>query len=208
MSGLLHQLFDGSGRAEQQVLPDTKVVSHSNLGKELEDALNRTHHRYAMQRVAHVSQNPKNWAYTSKEKYDYLKQTVKSVVAQTADGKYLQAKKSNIDFSGNAGARHVAFDAKQTKGKSFPLKNVERHQIEKLLLTEQSGGIAGLIVWLSDVHRVFFVSASMLDKAVIEMLFKQGRSSISLQQFEDEAAEIPVKRDLREVDWLPVIVRI
>jgi recombination protein U len=209
MSKLLHQLFDGSGRGEQINLPDIKHVSHSNLGKELEDALNRTHYLYAIQKTAHILQNPKTWVYTNKAKYDYLTSTgAGATVARTGDGKYLQAKKSNVDFSGNVGAMHVAFDAKQTKGKSFPLKNVERHQIEKLLLTEQTGAIAGLIVWMSDISRVFFIRAAMLNDAVIEMLYKQGRSSISLKQMEEEAIEIQTHSDLREVNWLPIIKRL
>lgn len=209
MSGLLYQLFEGDDRHEQQTLPSIKHVSHSNLGKELEDALNRTHHHYAVRKIAHITQNPKTWLYSTKSKYDYLVANgAGATVAQIGDGKYLQAKKSNVDFSGNAGARHIAFDAKQTKGKSFPLKNVERHQAEKLLLTEETGGVAGLMVWLSDISRVFFVGATMLDQAIIEMLFKQGRSSISLAQMEASAIEIPVKKNLTEVDWFPLIDQI
>ena len=206
MSRLLHQLFDTSDQAEQQSLPTIKHISHSNLGKELEDALNRTHHRYAIQKLAHIKQNPKKWAYSAKAKYDYLiKIGAGGCVARTSDGKYLQAKKSDVDFSGNVGSHHIAFDAKQTKGKSFPLRNVERHQVEQLLLTEQTGAVSGLMIWMSDVHKVFFVKASTVEKAIIEMLFKQARSSISLKQMEDDAVNIPINKDLREVDWLPVL---
>ena len=207
MSRLLHQLFDGNeSKIEQPHFAGIKTVSHSNLGKELENALNRTHHRYAIQKLANIKQNPKTWVYSTKSKYEYLTlNSAGATVARTGDGKYLQAKKSNIDFSGNFGPIHIDFDAKQTKGKSFPLKNVERHQAEQLLLTEQTGGISGLIIWMSELNKAYFVKASTLDTAIIEMLFKNGRSSISLKRMEDEAVRIPVKADLREVDWLAAI---
>lgn len=64
---------------------------------------------------------------------------------------------STVDYSGlyvkNSKVVPVAFDAKSTKNKtSFPLSNIESHQIEFLKLWAEVGGEAFILVYFSKLE--------------------------------------------------------
>lgn len=58
----------------------------------------------------------------------------------------LVRKVSTVDFIGHVCGIPVACDAKATKGRSLPLKNVHDHQVNFLLGWEDAGGLGALIV--------------------------------------------------------------
>lgn len=188
----------------QQNLPGTKHISHAHLGRDLEDLLKRTHAVYRAKNLADIEKNPVEWTYTAKSQYDALKSNVShDLVAVTNTKRYIKKVKSNIDFSGVAKGKFAGFDAKQTKEKSLPLKHIQPHQLENLLKKEKCGGIAGFMILFSSLNRLFFVSASVVDAAVIEMLYKKGRKSLSFSDCEQRGKEIEIKGNL--ADWLAVL---
>lgn len=189
-------------REFQQNLPGTKHVSHANLGKNFETMLSKTHAEYAARKLAQIDQNPLQWVYINESQFRTFADSTYEIVAKTNRGNFLKKAKSNIDFSGVIAphGKAVHFDAKQTKGKSFPLSNLQKHQLDTLIGKEQLGAVAGIMLYFSELNRVFFVRAKILDAAFIEMLYKGGRRSLSLAQCEENAVEIDVKGYF--VDWL------
>lgn len=186
----------------QPELPGVKSLSHSNRGRELEDLLERTHHFYAVRKLAFISKNPVEWRYVNQSHYNTFRDSSADFVAKTNRGLYLKKFKSDVDFSGVIAptGRMVIFDSKQIKGKSLPLGNIAEHQIRTLSQNESCGAIAGIIILFSDLERVFFVFASVVQKAQFMMLYHRGAKSLSLVLCETDGIEIPVKNNL--VDWL------
>jgi penicillin-binding protein-related factor A (putative recombinase) len=154
-----------------------KVTTHANLGKGFEQALERAHSVYAVQKLAVMDKNPVEWRFTSRGQYEALKGARADLVAITNTGRFIKRVRSDVDFSGTAKTLDgrgisVQFDAKEVTRKSFPLANVEKHQVERLLLNEACGAIAGLMIHFSDLKRTFFVGATVVDQAFIAMLYK------------------------------------
>ncbi len=188
----------------QPTLPGTSHVSHSNLGKDFEAMLNRTHHFYAVNKLASVEKNPVEWRYIGFSEYNKLKTSRGELVAITNTNRYIKKVKSDVDYCGVFGGRFITFDAKQTKESSLPLGNIAEHQIQTLLSKERAGGISGLMIYFSEKGRCFFVPASIVDAANIEMLYKKGRKSLSVDLCAAKGREIPVTHNL--VDWLKVLI--
>jgi recombination protein U len=190
----------------QPVLPgQKKSASKSNLGKSFEMLLETTHHNYRVKKIASISRNPVEWVYCDRKTYEYLKRAGGDLTAQTATGRYIKKVSSAVDFSGVAlGGRHIEFDCKQFQNKSFPLANVKSHQLRRIVDAAACGSISGLMLYFSDLNRVFFVRAVYVAECVNEMLLKNGKKSISLAQCETNGVEIPVKNGL--VDYLAVLV--
>ena len=99
--------------------------------------------------------------------------------------------------------RAISFDAKEIKGKSLHLGNIESHQIETLRQAEEAGAISGLMIMFSDLQRVFFVPASVVEKVHLEMLYSKGAKSLSLSLCESDGREIQIVGGL--VEYLEVI---
>ncbi len=191
---------------KQQTLPTVKRANHSNRGRALEDALERTHHFYAVKKLACMRKQPNEWTFASRAKADlFARHGLHRNFATTGDGRTIVRQKSDVDFIGCASGKYVAFDCKSTKEKSFSFTGMQRHQLENLLATERAGGIAGLMIEFSSVGRVFFAAASFIESRYMEMLFKGGRKSISFADLETNAIEIPVRNNL--VDWLEKLVK-
>lgn len=183
-----------------------QATTHANLGKDFEADLERTHHMYAIQKRASIERNPEEWRYTSAGQYAKLAQKAPTITAKTANGLYLVKVRSDVDYSGVAMGRAVAFDAKQIQGKSFPLGNLSEGQLRKLMAMDAAGAIAGIMIRFTDAGgRVFFVPAKVLDDVTIKMLYHGGRKSLALADCEERGIEIPTSRNL--IDWLPTITR-
>ena len=189
----------------QQPNPSAKQVSHSNRGREFETLIERTNHYYSVRKIAFIEKNPTVWRYVNKSQFDTFRDSTSDFVAKTNRGLYLKRFKSDVDFSGvlAPNGRAISFDSKEIKGKSLPLGNIAEHQIQTLRQAEEVGGIAGLMIMFSDLQRVFFVSASVVEQAVIQMLYHRGAKSLSLSLCESEGKEIQVVGGL--VEYLEVI---
>lgn len=179
----------------------------ANLGKAFEMDLERTHQFYQVKKLASIDRNPVEWRYTSPQTYNKYANSrgMDRLVARTASGSHLIKAASDIDYSGVAKGRAVAFDAKETSTKNFPLGNVELHQVNALLNKARCGSIAGLMIRFTSVKRVYFVPVAVVDEAIIKMQFHGGRKSLSLAECAGLGLEIPVSQNL--IDWLPVLLK-
>jgi recombination protein U len=101
--------------------------------------------------------------------------------ARTITQAYFE-KKSTVDFIGVADGLAIAFDAKETRQQSFPLKNIHPHQIEFMENFRAQGGAAFLIVNFALKNETFLLPSSEL-----AIFYKQslagGRKSIPLSAF-------------------------
>ena len=190
---------------EQPPLFDKEKTSHARRGKEAEGYLNRTHEIYLRRGQACINKNAERWNYCNANKYAWGEKKAPMIYAKTADGKhFLEKVKSDIDYSGSARGRHIAFDAKQTDEKRFDLNLLERHQEQSLRMVHLSGAIAGVMLYLKSLLRIFFIPYPVLQEAYLQRDFKRGPKSISLEDLEAKAIEIPLKYPF--FDWLDVLV--
>lgn len=95
-------------------------------------------------------------------------------------------KKSTVDFVGFCGVKGIAFDAKQTKGKNLPLKNIEKHQIEYMIKVKKQGHAAFILVYFSDLDRYFRLDITEL----MTFVEKSNRKSIPLNYFINYGVEV------------------
>ncbi len=180
-------------------------ANKAHLGREFEQMLEQSHEVYLTQGIAAVRKHPIEWRYTSKLVYDKMAGHRQDLVARTNTGRFLTRVKSNIDFSGVAAGRHVAFDAKQVSRLNYPLDNLPDHQLRTLATVEQCGAISGLMIFFSTYGRAFFVSAGYVDKCCKEMAFGLGKKSISMADCEENGTELKASPLVR-FDWFAALI--
>lgn len=151
----------------------SKKSSYTNRGKNLEIQIEFTNSLYARRKLAIVQKVPTEWNITRKGF---------SIVSA------FPVRKSTVDFVGiQIGGRGIAFDAKSTKNKtSFPLSNIEQHQIDFLQDFKELGGIAFLLVYFELHNRAFVL---MIDD-LIEYMATASRKSIPFLYFEMYTKEV------------------
>ena len=72
-------------------------------------------------------------------------------------------KQSTTDYNGVYKGRYIDFEAKNTKSKtSFPLSNIEQHQIDHLKRVIKHGGIAFFIIQFQSRQEVYLLDASFV----------------------------------------------
>lgn len=112
--------------------------------------------------------------------------------------------KSTLDFIGTYRGIPIAFDAKETKEKRFPLKNIHQHQIEFMESWNLNGGRAFILVSFRNKDKVFRLEFDDLIfhwAAWEENKGKRGFASIPYSFFEDDCQEI-VSRNGILLDYL------
>ena len=65
-------------------------------------------------------------------------------------------KKSTVDFIGVADGVAICFDAKETRGKNLPLRNIHAHQIEFMDAFRKQNGVSFLLVQFHFTGEIFF----------------------------------------------------
>ena len=89
-------------------------------------------------------------------------------------------KQSTTDYNGVYKGRYIDFEAKNTKSKtSFPLSNIEKHQIDHLKRVIKHGGIAFFIIQFQTRQEVYLLDASF----VIDFWENGERKSIPYDVF-------------------------
>ena len=92
-------------------------------------------------------------------------------------------KQSTIDYIGVAQGVPVAFDAKETAGKSLPLQNIHAHQMAFMEEFKAQRGLSFLLVHFSAVDEYYLLPFETL-KLYWENAEKGGRKSIPYDAFE------------------------
>ncbi len=94
---------------------------------------------------------------------------------------------STTDYNGIYKGKYIDFEAKETKGQSFPLANIHKHQIVHLQRVEKHGGISFLIVRFTKEDQTFLLETKFLTK----FLKEETRKSIPLSYFQQYGVSIP-----------------
>ena len=126
--------------------------------------------------------NRQNILYRKDDKALILKVEVPIIITR----KGLVAKQSTVDYTGTLkGGKSIAFDAKETHSKtSFPLANIEDHQLAYLSFQQRLGGIAFFMIHFKQVYpdSVFITPISLVQKYLDEDV----RKSIPFKEFKNE----------------------
>ena len=102
--------------------------------------------------------------------------------ARTITSAYFE-KKSTVDFIGVAQGTAICFDAKETKLKNLPLRNIHPHQIEFMEKFEKQGGVSFLLVNFAIINEVYLLPIRELSKH-FQASKKGGRKSIPYDAFD------------------------
>ncbi len=94
-------------------------------------------------------------------------------------------KQSTVDYIGVAQGVPIAFDAKETAGKSLPLQNIHAHQIAFMEEFTEQKGLAFLLVHFSAQDAYFLLPFETL-KVYWENAEKGGRKSIPYEAFDEK----------------------
>lgn len=150
-------------------------MSHWNSrglrGSTFEEIINFTNERYRQSRLALFQKIP----------------TPITPVRMDAENKTITLayfeKQSTVDYIGVAQGVPIAFDAKETAGKSLPLQNIHAHQMEFMEEFQAQRGLAFLLVHFSAVGEYYLLPFETL-KVYWENAAKGGRKSIPYDAFQ------------------------
>ena len=94
-------------------------------------------------------------------------------------------KQSTVDYIGVAQGIPIAFDAKETAGKSLPLQNIHAHQMAFMGEFRRQRGLSFLLVHFSAADAYYLLPFETL-KIYWENAARGGRKSIPLAAFEEK----------------------
>ncbi len=141
-------------------------------GSALENLIDRTNDYYKSKNIARIDKAA----------------TPVKVTSITSEGRISEGyfeKKSTVDYYGMAQGTFIAFDAKQTRLKSFPLKNVHRHQVEYMEDITRHGGVVFILVEFSCDEAYYILPFEVL-KDYFDNAENSGRKSIPRSAFSEE----------------------
>lgn len=140
--------YPGGIKKEKQA---NKTISYANRGMTLENDLNITNTYYVQHNIAFIYKKPTPIQVT---KIDYEQNKIISAYFE---------KPSTTDYNGLYQGYYIDFEAKETKNKnSFPLSNINYHQLEHLKNINLHQGIAFLIVRFSTLDKTFVLFSNDL----------------------------------------------
>ena len=162
----------GKKKRENKKSKEDLSISASNRGMNLESDINISNEYYTDQGIALITKRP---TPINIVKVDY------SRGARITDAYF--EKQSTTDYNGVYKGKYLDFEAKNTKNKtSFPLSNIEDHQILHLKRVIEQGGIAFFIIQFQLLNEVYLLDASF----VIHFYEKGERKSIPYEVFKSD----------------------
>ena len=147
-------------------------ISASNRGMNLEGDINLSNEWYTENGIALITKRP---TPINIVKVDYSKG------ARITDAYF--EKQSTTDYNGVYKGKYLDFEAKNTKNRtSFPLSNIEKHQILHLKRVLEHGGIAFFIIQFQTRNEVYLLDATF----VIDFWENGERKSIPYEVFQKD----------------------
>ena len=140
-------------------------------GSTFEEIINFTNERYRQSRLALFQKIP---TPITPVKMDAESRTITLAYFE---------KQSTVDYIGVAQGVPIAFDAKETAGKSLPLQNIHEHQMEFMEEFQEQRGLSFLLVHFSAVGEYYLLPFETL-KTYWENAAKGGRKSIPYAAFD------------------------
>lgn len=165
-----------------------KATGKSRLGKSLEHLINLTNQQYANKGLAYVHNIP--------TPVNIIKASGNKVIGHKAAGQF-------VDYIGVSNGLAIAFDAKQTRGKSLPLSNIPHHQVSFLEKWSSQGAFTFLLVEFVEVNKIYMVTNEQLQH-FIKKRNDGGRKSIPLKYVEDNCEVVTSKNGVL-LDYLHTI---
>ena len=165
--------------------------THANRGKDFEELINYANAQYRQKGVALIQKVATPWTVIRKGK-----QIVSAFPAE----------KSTVDYIGirKEGAP-IAFDAKQCHNKtSFPLANIEPHQMEFLQEWDRQGGEAFLLIEMVAIRKIFKLSLEAVN-FYIALAANGGSKSIKVQHLIESGPEVKSAGGIA-LDYLGIFV--
>ena len=123
-----------------------KDINYANRGMTLESDLNLTNEYYLNNNIAIINKKPTPIKIV-KVCFDCKKNA-------TITEAYFKAP-STTDYNGIYKGNYIDFEAKEVKGKSFPLSNLNSHQIRHIRSIIEHKGIVFLIVRFTNLCNTF-----------------------------------------------------
>ncbi|WP_042472853.1 Holliday junction resolvase RecU [Bacillus ndiopicus] len=151
-----------------------KSISHANRGRHLERLIDMSNTKYRNAGLADIRKIPTPVQITKS-------------IGSRIEGR--KEKAEWVDYAGICNGQAVVFDAKETKGKSFPLANLHDHQYELLQSWYDKGALVFLLVYFSDVNKFYRLPFTPIQETW-QAAKVGGRKSIPLATFERQADEV------------------
>ena len=172
-----------------------KVINKSNLGMDLEEAINQSNAYYLNNNIAVIHKKPTPVQIVKVDYPSRNKAVIKEAYYKTP---------STTDYNGIYKGKYIDFDAKENHNKTaFPLANVYDHHVEQLKNLQEHGGIAFLLVAWNKYNEYYLLPFDVLNE-YWEASLKDGRKSIPYNAFKERA--YPVKEGyLPRINYLRVI---
>lgn len=178
-----------------QVKPIRQKTSHANRGMNFESYIVQPNSRYRLRGIASVDK-----IATPVKILKYAMSGPKK--GRITDGFFEQ--KSTVDFIGIYRGKMIAFDAKETQNKtSFPIGNVEEHQVEVLREKNMHRSISFLLVHFQVHQETYILFYEDLEKFWLEAA-KGGRRSIPYQFFRENCIRCEAGRNVA-IDYLAAL---
>ena len=131
-----------------------KNTNKANLGISFETLIESANHFYFNRGLAAIMKVPT--AFKIQRRYNA--RTKKSEIVGC-----FPEKKSTVDFIGQHYNNPVAFEAKSTSDKtSFPLKNIQEHQLRWLKTVDQLGGKAFFLIECKAADKIYRMTYKQL----------------------------------------------
>lgn len=150
------------------------MISYANRGSTLEELIMWANRQYEDRGVAKVNKVP-------------VPIKILNIARNIITKAYIE-EKSTVDYIGVIqGGKFICFDCKETREKSFPLKNVHEHQIRYMDRIHGLGGHAFLIVNFVEYQKYYRLSYPVLRDywtAWKKNSRKRGYASIPFIEFE------------------------
>lgn len=166
-----------------------KNINYANRGMELEALINDANHYYNINNIALIYKKPTPIAIGSVN-YDNNEKILT---------KGYFNKKSTLDYVGVYKGKYIDFDAKSTTSKtSFPLNNLQKHQLEHIEKVIKHGGISFLIIEMNNI--IYLLKGTDL----ILFIHNNKRKSIPYNYIKNNGFEIELKYN-PVLDYIKII---
>lgn len=166
----------------KETKPKTKSKSHQNRGLRWEQVVNDKLNEYRKKGLCFIQKIPTEF-------------TIIRGIGGKITSAFPKKQTESVDFLGAKEFLPVALELKETQNKtSFPLSNIEPHQIKFFNNWCNKQGVGFYFVRFSTLERMFLIKASILNNEIAireaKEIQERGDKSLTLEWFEQNAIEI------------------
>ncbi len=142
-------------------------------GSTLEELVNHTNHRYAVEHLALVQKIPTPITPIS------IDQKTRHITLAYFD------QKSTVDYIGVVQGIPLAFDAKECREDTFPLHNIHPHQVSFMEEFERQQGITFLLIYFTNRDLFYYLRFEEM-KYFWDRMQRGGRKSFKIDELTED----------------------